>query len=146
MIYSSYELAYAAGTSDKRLFLNEISRYDLPITPKRTIRGSNRYDLGDVVLALAIGELKSYGFAMATAAELIKRIDLTIFRAVLDEFTVGAVDRLIICIPQASDLDDDFPTTLTSWQDFVTFAEQGCINSIPLDLTDIINAKIRGEF
>ena len=83
---------------------------------------------------------------MATAAELIKRIDLDIFRAVLDDFTVGAVDRLIICIPQASDLDEDFPTTLTSWQDFVTFAEEECIDAIPIDLTDIINAKIRVEF
>ena len=146
MIYSSYELAYAAGTADKRLFLNEVSRYDLPIAPKRTIRGSNRYDLGDVVLALAIGELKSYGFAMATAAELIKRIDLDIFRAVLDEFTVGAVDRLIICIPQASDLDEDFPTTLTSWQDFVAFADDGCVNALPLDLTDTIRAKLAGVF
>ena len=146
MIYSSYELAYAAGTADKRLFLNEVSRYDLPITPKRTIRGSNRYDLGDVVLALAIGELKSYGFAMATAAELIKRVDLAIFRAVLDEFTVGAVDRLIICIPQASDLDEDFPTTLTSWQDFVAFADDGCVNALPLDLTDTIRAKLEGIF
>ena len=98
------------------------------------------------MLALAIGELKSYGFAMATAAELIKRIDLDIFRAVLDDFTVGAVDRLIICIPQASDLDEDFPTTLTSWQDFVAFADDGCVNALPLDLTDTIRAKLAGVF
>jgi hypothetical protein len=36
MIYSSYELAYAAGTADNRLFINEVSRYDLPITPKNS--------------------------------------------------------------------------------------------------------------
>ena len=146
MIYSSSELATAAHYSNSRLFLNEIQRYEVPIVPKRNIKGSNQYDLADVVLALALGELKTYGFSMAVAAELIKRINLDVFNAHLDDFAIGAAHRLIICVPQRTDLDEDFPTIVTSWADFVTFAETECINSIPLDLTDIVNAKIKGIF
>ena len=115
MIYSSYELAYAAGTPDKRLFLNEVSRYDIPITPKRVIRGSNRYSLTDIVLALTLGELKAYGFQMAVASDLVKRINLEVLSVVLDEFTAGVTDKLIICVPQRTDLDEEFPTVVTSW-------------------------------
>ena len=145
MIYSSKELAMAAHYPDPRIFLNEVARYHLPIEVKRIIRGSNRYNLIDIVLALTLGELKAYGFSMAVASDLVKRINLEVLGVVLDEFKVGVTDKLIICVPQRTDLDEDFYTVLTSWQDFVAFAETDCVNAIPLNLTWLIQSKLRGE-
>ena len=146
MIYSSKELAVAAHYPDPRIFLNEVARYHLPIEAKRIIRGSNRYGLTDIVLALTLGELKAYGFSMAVAADLVKRINLEVLSVVLDEFTAGVTDKLIICVPQRTDLDEEFPTVVTSWQDFVAFAELDSVNAVPLDLSDTIRAKIDGIF
>ena len=146
MIYSSKELATAAHFADPRIFLNEVARYHLPIEAKKIIRGSNRYSLLDLTLALAMGELRSYGFSMAVASHLVKRINLEVLSVVLDEFTAGVTDKLIICVPQRTDLDEEFSTVVTSWQDFVAFAETDCVNAIPLDLSDTIRAKLEGVF
>jgi hypothetical protein len=146
MIYSSKELAMCANFSDPRIFLNECARYALPIQPKRIIRGSNRYGLVDLTLALVMGELRSYGFSTAVAADLTKQLNLEILNAVLDDFCSGAVDRLIICVPQRSDLDEEFPTCVTGWQEFVHFAEMEFVNALPLDLTDTVRAKLAGVF
>jgi len=146
MIYSSKELATCAHFPDPRIFLNEVARYDLPMQPKRVIRGSNRYSLLDLTLALVMGELRSYGFSTAVAADLLKRLDLEILNAVLDDFCAGAVDRLIICVPQRSDLDEEFSTVVTSWKDFVAFVDAGCANAIPLNLSDTVRAKLEGVF
>ena len=146
MIYSSKELAMCANFSDPRIFLNEAARYALPIQPKRIIRGSNRYGLVDLTLALVMGELRSYGFSTAVAADLVGRLNLEVLRAVLDEFVAGIADKLIICVPQRSDLDGEFSTVVTSWKDFVAFVDAGCANAIPLDLSDTIRAKIDGIF
>ena len=146
MIYSSKELAMCANFSDPRIFLNEAARYALPIQPKRIIRGSNRYGLVDLTLALVMGELRSYGFSTAVAADLTKRLNTEVLSAVIDDFCAGAVDKLIICVPQRSDLDKEFPTVVTSWKDFVAFVDAGCANAIPLDLSDTIRAKIDGIF
>ena len=104
MIYSSKELAMAAHYPDPRIFLNEVARYHLPIEAKRIIRGSNRYSLTDIVLALILGELKTYGFSMAVASDLVKRINLEVLGVVLDEFTVGVTNNFINCDPQFTDL------------------------------------------
>ena len=146
MIYSSKELATCARFPDPRIFLNEVARYALPMQPKRIIRGSNRYNLLDLTLALVVGELRSYGFSTAVAADLTKRLNTEVLSAVIDDFCAGAVDKLIICVPQRSDLDKEFPTTVASWQDFVAFSDTGCANAIPLDLSDTIRAKIDGIF
>ena len=106
MIYSSKELATAAHYPDPRIFLNECARYALPMQPTRIIRGSNRYSLTDIVLALTLGELKTYGFSMAVASDLVKRINLEVLGVVLDEFTVGVTDNLINCDPQFTDLNE----------------------------------------
>ena len=106
MIYSSKELAMAAHYPDPRIFLNEVARYHLPIEAKRIIRGSNRCSLTDIVLALTLGELKTYGFSMAVASDLVKRINLEVLGVVLDEFTVGVTDNLINCDPQFTDLNE----------------------------------------
>ena len=146
MIYSSKELATAAHFADPRIFLNEAARYALPVQPKRIIRGSNRYSLLDLTLSLTLGELRAYGFSTAVAADLTKRLNLEVLSAVLDDFCAGAVDRLIICVPQRTDLDEEFSTVVTSWQDFVAFADDGCVNALPLDLSDTIRAKLEGVF
>ena len=146
MIYSSKELAMAAHYPDPRIFLNEVARYHLPIEAKRIIRGSNRYSLTDIVLALTLGELKAYGFSMAVASDLVKRINLEVLSVVLDEFTAGVTDKLIICVPQRADLDEEFPTVVTSCQDFVAFAELDSVNAVPIDLSDTVRAKLEGVF
>ena len=86
MIYSSKELAVAANFPNPRIFLNECTRYSLPIEAKPVIRGSNRYSLLDLTLALVMGELKAYGFSTSAAADLIKRLNLEVVGAVLDDF------------------------------------------------------------
>jgi hypothetical protein len=146
MIYSSKELATAAHYPDPRIFLNEVARYHLPIEAKRIIRGSNRYSLLDLTLALVMGELRSYGFSTAVAADLVKRINLEVLSVVLDDFTAGVTDKLIICVPQRADLDEEFSTVVTSWKDFVAFVDAGCANAIPLDLSDAVRAKLDGVF
>ena len=93
-----------------------------------------------------MGELRSYGFSTAVAADLVGRLNLEVLRAVLDEFVAGITDKLIICVPQRSDLDGEFSTVVTSWKDFVAFVDAGCANAIPLDLSDTIRAKIDGIF
>ena len=98
------------------------------------------------MLALTLGELKTYGFSMAVASDLVKRINLEVLSVVLDDFTAGVTDKLIICVPQRADLDEEFPTVVTSWQDFVAFAAAGCANAIPLDLSDTVRAKLAGVF
>jgi hypothetical protein len=146
MIYSSKELATCAHFPDPRIFLNECARYALPMQPKRIIRGSNRYSLLDLTLALTLGELRACGFSTAVAADLVKRVNLEVLSIVLDEFTAGVTDKLIICVPQRTDLDDEFSTVVTSWKDFVAFVDAGCANAIPLDLSDAVRAKLDGVF
>ena len=146
MIYSSKELATCAHFQDPRIFLNECARYALPMQPKRIIRGSNRYSLLDLTLALVMGELRSYGFSTAVAADLVKRLNVEIVNAVLDDFCAGTVNKLIICVPQRSDLDEEFPTCVVGWQEFVHYAELEFVNALPLDLTDTIRAKLAGIF
>ena len=131
MIYSSKELAMAAHYPDPRIFLNEVARYHLPIEAKRIIRGSNRYSLTDIVLALTLGELKTYGFSMAVASDLVKRINLEVLGVVLDDFKAGVTDKFVICVPQRADLDEEFSTVVTSWQDFVAFAETAVCTLYP---------------
>ena len=146
MVYSSKELAMAAPYPDPRIFLNKVARYHLPIEAKRIIRGSNSYSLTDIVLALTLSELKAYSFSMAVASDLVKRINLEVLSVVLDDFTAGVTDKLIICVPQRTDLDEEFPTVVTSWQDFVAFAETDYVSAIPIDLSDRIPAKLEGVF
>lgn len=136
MIYSSKELATCAHFPDPRIFINECARYHLPNEAKRIIRRSNRYSLLDVTLALVMGELRSYGFSAAFAADLTKRINLEVLGVVLDEFTAGVTDKLIFCVPQRTDLDEEFSTVVANWKDFVAFAETDCVNALPLDLSD----------
>ena len=146
MIYSSKELAMAAYYPDPRIFLNEIARYHLPIEAKHIIRGSNRYSLLDLTLALTLGELRAYGFSMAVASDLVKRVNREVLSVLLDEFTTCVTDKLIICVPQRTDLDEEFSTVVTSWKDFVAFVDAGCANAIPLDLSDAVRAKLAGVF
>ena len=75
-----------------------------------------------------------------------KHINLEVLGVVLDDFTTGVTDKLIICVPQRTDLDEEFSTVVTSWQDFVAFAETDCVNAIPLDLSDTVRAKLEGIF
>ena len=124
MIYSSKERTMAAHYPDPRIFLNEVARYHLPVEAKKIIRGSNRYSLTDIVLALTLGELKTYGFSMAVASDLVKRINLEVLGVVLDDFKAGVTDKFVICVPQRADLDEEFSTVVTSWQDFVLSLRQ----------------------
>lgn len=125
MIYSSKELAVAAHYPDPRIFLNEVARYHLPIEAKKIIRGSNRYSLLDLTLALAMGELRQYGISTAAASDLVRRINLKALRVALDVFVADIANKLIICVPQRTDLDEEFSTVVTSWKDFVAFVDAG---------------------
>ena len=91
-------------------------------------------------------ELRSYGFSTAVAADLVKRINLEVLSVVLDDFTAGVTDKLIICVPQRTDLDEEFSTVVTSWKDFVAFVDAGCANATPLDVSDAVRAKLDGVF
>ena len=145
MVYCSKELATCAHLPDPRIFLNECARYALPMQPKRIIRGSNLYSLLDLTLALTLEELRAYGFSTAVAVDLVKRLDLEVVCAELDDFCAGTADELIVCVPQRADLDEEFPTVVKSRQHFVAFAQTDCVNAIPLNLTWLIQSKLWGE-
>ena len=57
MFFTSYELQAASGYSDKRQFLQDCRRYNLPIAASGKVMGHNRYKLLDLCLAIVIAEL-----------------------------------------------------------------------------------------
>ena len=60
MLFTSKELAFAAGASSPNLFLNDIGRYNFRISAEKRIRGANYYkahNLGKVSVSSSLPNL-----------------------------------------------------------------------------------------
>ena len=122
MFFTSYELQTASGYSDKRQFLQDCRRYNLPICAAGKVMGHNRYRLIDLCLALVISELQSYEIPLSICARLLNRLNLDHLRDRLDELEADQFDDLHILIPARTDLGSEgFPTYATDCNQFVGY-------------------------
>ena len=56
------------------------------------------------------------------------------------------IEELIVLVPQRDDYDEEFPTTVTSWDEVRHFGKVESINFIPVAIGDLLKAKTRGEW
>ena len=62
-----------------------------------------------------------------------------------EQLELGEIDDLIILVPQRDDYDEEFPTTVTSWDEVRYFGRDENIKFIPIAIGDALRAKTRGE-
>jgi hypothetical protein len=55
-------------------------------------------------------------------------------------------EELIFLVPQRDDCDEEFPTTVTTWDEVRHFGKAESINFIPVAIGDLFRAKTRGEW
>ena len=147
MFFTSYELQVTSGYSDKRQFLQDCRRYDLPITAAGKVMGTNRYQLLDLCLALVIAELQKYEVALSICARLLNRLNIVHLRDRLDELEADQIDDLIIMIPARCDLDiEDFPTVATDWDQVVAFARDQNLNFFTVPVGEAVKGKLSGDW
>ena len=147
MFFTSYELQTASGYSDKRQFLQDCRRYNLPISGAGKVMGHNRYRLIDLCLALVIAELKQYEIPLSICARLRNRLNVDYLRDRPDVLEADQIHDLIIMIPERCDLDvEDFPTVATDWDQVVTFARDQNLNFFTVPVGEAVKAKLAGEW
>ena len=56
------------------------------------------------------------------------------------------IEELIVLVVQRDDYDEEFPTTLTSWDEVRHFGQVESINFVPVAIGDLLKAKTRGEW
>ena len=56
------------------------------------------------------------------------------------------IEELIVLVPQRDDNDEEFPTTVTKWDEVRIFGKEESINFIPIPIDDLLKAKTRGEW
>ena len=120
MFFKSYELQVTANHFDKRQFLQDCGRYDLPIAAAGKVMGTNRYKLLDLCLALVIAELQQCEIPLSICARSLNRLKLDHLRDRLDELEADQIYDLSLMVPARFDLDfEDFPTSATDWSQVV---------------------------
>ena len=144
MLFTSKEIACAACVSDYKQFMQDVRRHHLPIESRRH-NGRNTYDLVSFAVALIVAELKAYGIPLSGCGRLLSRIDLDLLGHCVAKLYLDEIEELIVLIPQRGDFDEDFPTTVTSWDEVRHFGKEG-INFIPCPIADLLKAKTRGEW
>ena len=145
MIHSSKEIALAAAVPDNLQFMQDIRRHNLPIHAKK-FNGANRYDLTSFVVAMIVGELREYGISLASCGRLLSRIDLDDLSHKTEQLQLEEINELIVLIPQRDDYDEEFPTSVVSWDDVRYFGRDEYINFIPVAIGDFLKSKLRGEW
>ena len=145
MIYSSKEIALAAAVPDNLQFMQDIRRHNLPIHAKK-FNGANRYDLTSFAVAMIVGELREYGISLASCGRLLSRIDLDDLSHKTEQLQLEEINELIVLIPQRDDYDEEFPTSVVSWDDVRYFGRDEYINFIPVAIGDFLKSKLRGEW
>ena len=147
MFFTSYELQTASGYSDKRQFLQDCRRYNLPISAAGKVMGHNRYRLIDLCLALVISELQQYEVPLSICARLLNRLNLDHLRDRLDELERDVIDDVIVMMPARSDLDtEDFPTVATDWDEIVGLARDQNLNFFSVPIGEAVKAKLTGKW
>ena len=145
MLFTSKEVAFAACVSDHLQFLQDVQRYRLPIESRRH-NGRNTYDLTSFAVSMVVGELREYGISLSNCGRLLSRIDLDDLSHKTAKLHLDAIEDLIVLVPQRDDYDEEFPTTVTSWDEVRHFGKVESINFIPIAIGDLLKAKTRGEW
>ena len=71
MLFTSEEIARAAGAADRLTILQNIRRQELPIHSKR-FNGGNRYDLVSFYRSICVHELREYQLSLAAIGRLLR--------------------------------------------------------------------------
>ena len=145
MHFTSKEIAIAAGATDRLAFLQDIRRHELPIHSTRFGNG-NKYDLTSFAVSMVIGELREYGLSLSSCGRLLSRVDLDDLSHKTARLYLDEIHDLIVLVPQRDDLDESFPTCVTSWDAVRHFGKEESINFIPIAIGDLLKAKTRGEW
>ena len=122
-----------------------IRRYHLQIHARK-FNVANRYDLTSFAITVTTGALREFGLSLATIGRLLSRVDMDGLSHKTEQLALGEIDDLIILVPQRDDYDEEFPTTLTSWDEVRHFGSDENLNFIPCSIGDLLKAKIRGEW
>ena len=145
MLFTSKEIACAACVSDNLQFLQDIRRHRLPIESRR-FNGRNTYDLTSFAVSLVVGELKEFGLSLSSCGRLLSRVDLDLLGHCVAKLLLDEIEELIVLVPQRGDFDEEFPTTVTSWDEVRHFGKEESINFIPIAIADLLKGKFRGEW
>ena len=145
MLFTSKEIACAACVPDHLQFLQDIRRHHLPIESRRH-NGRNTYDLLSFAVSLIIGELREFFISLSSCGRLLSRIDLDELSHCIAKLHLDEIEELIVLVPQRDDYDEEFPTTVTSWDEVRYFGKVESINFIPIAIGDLLKAKTRGEW
>ena len=143
MLYSSFDIKTAAKACDKTQFMADIRRHDLPIEG-RNFAGRKAYSLTDIAVALLNCRLIDYEISLTSCRRLLGRIDRNLLPDLVDQFAANEVEDVIVLIPSLTNLDDEFPTIVTSWADVVKFATAEEIDFMPFALGESIKDKLDG--
>ena len=131
--------------SDHLQFLQDVRRYRLPIESRRH-NGRNTYDLTSFAVSMVVGELREYGISLSNCGRLLSRIDLDDLYHKTAKLHLDEIEELNVLVPQRDDYDEEFPTTVTSWDEVRNFGKVEGINFIPITIGDLLKAKIEGEW
>ena len=145
MLFTSKEIACAACVPDRLQFLQDIRRHNLPIESRRH-NGRNTYDLTSFAVSMIVGELREYGISLSGCGRLLSRIDLDELGHCAAKLHLDEIEELIVLVPQRDDFDEDFPTTVTSWDEVRHFGEEECVNFIPIPIADLLRGKLQGHW
>ena len=125
--------------------MQDIRRHDLPIKSRRH-NGRNTYDLTSFAVSMVVGELREYGISLSGCGRLLSRIDLDELSHCIAKLHLDEIEELIVLVPQCGDYDEEFPTTVTSWDEVRHFGKVENITFIPVAIGDLLKAETRGEW
>ena len=144
MLFTHKEVACAACVPDHLQFMQNVRRYRLPIESRRH-NGRNTYDLTSFAVSMVVGELREYGISLSNCGRLLSRIDLDDLSHKTAKLHLDEIEELNVLVPQRDDYDEEFPTTVTSWDEVRNFGKKKGVNFIPIAIGDLLKAKTRGE-
>ena len=125
--------------------MQDVRRHHLPIESRRH-NGRNTYDLTSFAVSMVVGELREYGISLSSCGRLLSRIDLDHLSHKTAKLHLDEIEELIVLIPQRGDFDEEFPTTVTIWDQVRHFGKEESINFIPIAIADLLKGKFRGEW
>ena len=112
MLFTSKELAFAAGASSPNLFLNNLGRYNFRISAEKRIRGANYYTAHNLGKAYLIGALESQMIPTSHIPKLFDRIDWNAYALAINKMENHELDRLYVVFP-AFEPEETFSGILT---------------------------------
>ena len=142
MLFTSKELAFAAGASSPNLFLNDIGRYNFRISAEKRIRGANYYTAHNLGKAYLIGARESQMIPTSQIPKLFDRIDWDAYALAINKMENHELDRLYVVFT-AFEPEETFSGILTEPENVGrAVLEYGHLTVV--DLGHFILAKFKG--